>query len=153
MHHEDSPDQTTGMSGRLEGIVAEFAEAEPRERLELLLEYCDRLPELPPRYRALRDAGVNRVDECQTPVFLRVELVEGRVLIHADVAETAPTVKGFLALLVDAFSGATPEEVTSVRPDLLVRLGLIEALGMVRMRGLSAILGRIRAEAARACAM
>jgi cysteine desulfuration protein SufE len=84
------------------------------------------------------------VHECQTPVYLWVEVQDGRVQLYADVAPEAPTVKGYVAILVEAFSGATPDEVLSVKPDLLGRLGLVEALGMMRMRGLGALLNRVR---------
>src|SRR5262245_141172 len=93
---------------KLDKIAAEFAELEPRERLELLLEFAEGLPELPPQYQAQRDAGEHRVHECQTPVFIWVELVDRRLKICAYVAPEAPTVKGFVGILVDAFSGGAP---------------------------------------------
>jgi cysteine desulfuration protein SufE len=96
---------------KLDDIVAEFADLEPRERLELLLEFAENLPPLPERYQAERDAGMHRIVECQTPTFIWVELVDGRAQIHADVAPEAPTVKGFVGILVDAFNGQTPETV------------------------------------------
>lgn len=132
------------VAGRLEEIAAEFADLEPRERLELLLEFADNLPKLPPHYQRLRDAGENRVHECQTPVYLWVVEQDGRLQVYADVAEEAPTVKGFVAVLVEALSGASPEEAGQIPPDLLNRLGLIEALGMMRMQGLGAIVQRVR---------
>ena len=65
--------------------------------------------------------------------------------IDADVAPEAPTVKGFVSLLVDIFSGATPEpSVWPSTPIWCSRFGLAEALGMVRMRGLHAIAQHIR---------
>ncbi|HVA46455.1 MAG TPA: SufE family protein [Pirellulales bacterium] len=131
---------------RLDEIAEEFAELTPRERLELLLDFAEGLPELPEPLRAERDRGEHRVHECMTPVYLWVQDENGHVRIYADVAPEAPTVKGFVGILVDAFSGATPEEVLRVPADVLRRLGLLEALGMVRMRGLSAILNRIRAD-------
>src|SRR5215831_19559083 len=88
---------------KLDEIVAEFADLDPRERLELLLEFAENLPPLPERYQAQRDAGLHRVPECQTPVFIWVELIDGNVHIDADVAPEAPTVKGFVGILVDAF--------------------------------------------------
>jgi cysteine desulfuration protein SufE len=74
----------------------------------------------------------------------------GRVHVHAYVAPEAPTVKGFVSLLSDIFSGATPEEVAAFEPDLVRRFGLVDALGMVRMRGLHAIAHHIRQKVARA---
>lgn len=140
-------------SEKLSAIVDEFADLEPRERLLMLLDYAESFPPLPERYHAARAAGEHRVHECQTPVFLWVELADGRVQIHGDVAPEAPTVKGFVGLLIDAFSGATPAEVLATPTDVLQRLGLVDALGMMRMRGLSAVLGRIRAEVARAAGL
>jgi cysteine desulfuration protein SufE len=132
------------LNERIDEIAGEFAELAPRERLELLLEFAEKLPPLPPEYAAQRDAGLNRVHECQTPVFLFTDVENGRVRVHADVAPEAPTVKGFVSILIDLFSGASPEEVLALDADLVGRFGLVEALGMVRMRGLHAIAHHIR---------
>ncbi len=140
-------------AGKLDSIIEQFAELEPRERLELLLEFAEGLPPLPERLQSEAQRAEHRVHECQTAVFLWIEVVEGRVQISAEVAPEAPTVMGFVGILVDAFSGATPDEVLAAPADLLQRLGLIEALGMVRMRGLQAILTRIRREVALAAAV
>jgi cysteine desulfuration protein SufE len=137
---------------RAEAISAEFADLDPRERLELLLEFAEKLAPLPPHYAAERDAGLNRVHECQTPVFLWVDLEDGRVRVHADAAPEAPTVKGFVSLLADIFSGATPDEVAAFQPNLVERFGLAQSLGMVRMRGLQAIAHHIRRKVAEAAA-
>lgn len=140
------------MISKLDELIEEFAELEPRERLELLVEFSDDLPPLPPRLQSEREAGCNRVEECQTEVHLWVERRNGSVQVFADVAPEAPTVKGFVALLVDACSGESPENVQNVPSDLVQQLGLVDALGMVRMRGLTGILARIREAARRAAA-
>ncbi len=142
------PAEQGSVESRLDKIAEEFADLEPRERLELLLDFAEGLPPLPAEYEARKQAGENRVHECQTPVFLWVELHNGKVQVFADVAPEAPTVKGFVAILVEAFSGATPEDVLSVKPNLLARLGLQDALGMTRMRGLNAVLSRLRGHVA-----
>ena len=135
---------------KLEELKQEFDELDVRDRLETLLEFSDTMPDLPERFRARRDAGENRVHECQTPVYMWVEVVNGHVEIYADVPRDAPTVRGFISLLVASLFGATPGDVLAVKPTLLAELGLIEALGMVRMRGLHAILHRIKSEVHRA---
>jgi cysteine desulfuration protein SufE len=140
------------VSERIEGIIAEFAELEPRERLELLLEFAEKLAPLPPEYQAQRDAGMNRVHECQTPVFLWTEIVDGKVRILADVAPESPTVKGFVSILSDLYTSADPAEVLAAPVDIVQRFGLTEALGMVRMRGLQAIAHHMRSKIADACA-
>lgn len=145
-------DSPSPLAARLAEIIEEFRDAEPRERLELLLELANSLPPLPPELAAQRDAGMHRVHECQTPVFLWIGVSEGRVTIQADVAPESPTVKGFVALLAEAFGGATPEQVLATPPDLIQQLGLTAALGMTRMRGLHAILHRVREEVRKAAA-
>ena len=134
----------------LEEIQDEFQAMDVRDRLEMLLEFSENLPELPERYCVKRDAGENRIHECQSPVFLWVELVDGGVQIYADVPRSAPTVRGFVGLLVATLSGATPAEILGLDPALLRQLGLVEALGMVRMRGLHAILHRLKTSVAAA---
>jgi cysteine desulfuration protein SufE len=86
---------------KLDQLHAEFAELEPRERLELLLEFAEGLPPLPPRLQAEKDAGSHRIPECMTPVFIWVEQHAGLVKVFADVAPEAPTVKGFVGILAD----------------------------------------------------
>lgn len=137
---------------KLAEAIAEFADYEPRERLEALLDFAEGLPPLPANYQALKDAGENRVHECMTPVYLWVEVSAGKVAVFGDVAPEAPTVKGFVGLLREAYDGATPAEVLATPADLLHRLGLVEALGMNRMRGLNAIVQRIRAGVLKATA-
>jgi cysteine desulfuration protein SufE len=129
---------------KLDQIIEEFAGLDPRERLELLAEFSDKLAPLPERFQSQKDRGDHRVHECQTPVFIWVELVDGRVKLYADVAPEAPTVKGFVSILEEAFTGATVDELLSAPTDLLQRLGLVQALGMMRMHGLQALLHHIR---------
>ncbi|MCL6502283.1 MAG: SufE family protein [Pirellulales bacterium] len=143
---------SAALGDRLEQLCQEFAGLDVRDRLELLLEYAESLPPLPERFAALRQDESHRVPECQTPVYLFTELEDGRLRLHAEVAPEAPTVKGFVAVLRELVTGALPAEVATLDVDLLRRLGLVEALGMVRMRGLHAVFQRIRNEARRLAA-
>jgi cysteine desulfuration protein SufE len=137
---------------RLEDIADVFQSVDTQMRLELLLEYSNRLPALPEAYHALRDAGLNMVHECQSPVFLMVGVEDGVVRVRADVPREAPTARGFTSVLVEAFDGADPADVAAAPPDILHRLGLAGLLGMQRTRGLSAIYARVRNEVARKAA-
>lgn len=135
---------------RLDTIAARLAAADRETRLQALLEYARKLPDLPERLKAARGEGVGQVHECQTPVFLYVEVEGGRVAIHADVPRESPTVRGFLALLIRALAGATPADVAAVPDDLLERMKLAGDLGMTRTQGLTAILRRVKREVAAA---
>ena len=128
----------------LDSIIPRFKAADRSTRLETLLDYSRKLPPLPERLETEKERGEHRVHECQTPVFLWVELVDGKVHIHADVPRESPTVRGFISLLARTLEGATPEDVARLPDDLLDQLGLSETLGMTRTQGLTAILQRIK---------
>ena len=134
----------------IDEIAEPFQMMEPDMRLELLLEYAAELPPLPERYVEMRDAGLNMVHECQSPVFLMPEVEHdngaAQVRVYGDVPESAPTARAFTAILHEAFDGATPADVRAAPDDLLNRLGLDGLLGMQRTQGLSAIYQRLQAE-------
>jgi cysteine desulfuration protein SufE len=134
----------------LKSLIPRFQAADRETRLETLLDYSKKLAPLPQRYEAEKQLGHNRVDECQTPVFLWVEIDDGRVHIHADVPRESPTVRGFISLLARTLDNETPEAVAQLPLDLLDQLGLSETLGMTRTQGLTAILHRIKRSVASA---
>ena len=132
----------------LDSIVAELSEADRQERIELLIDFAKSLPPLPERLAAHKDAS-HRVEECQSPVYLFVELNGDRVALYADAPIEAPTVRGFVSLLTEGLNGATVEEILAVPNDLIDRIGLPEILGMLRVRGLHGVLRRLKAEVTR----
>ncbi len=134
----------------LETLIPRFQAADRNTRLETLLDYSKKLPPLPERFEAEKQLGHNRVHECQTPVFLWVEVAGGRVHIYADVPRESPTVRGFISLLARNLDGETPATVARIPNDLLDQLGLSETLGMTRTQGLTAILHRIKRSVASA---
>ena len=136
----------------LDSLIPRFKAADRQTRLETLLDYSKRLPPLPERYEAEKQQGHNRVHECQTPVYLWVEVDEGKVHSHADVPRESPTVRGFISLLARTLDNQTPEAVAQLPDDLLDQLGLSETLGMTRTQGLTAILNRIKRSVATASA-
>jgi cysteine desulfuration protein SufE len=138
-----------GVHERLGTIIGEFADLDGREKLELLLDFANGLPPLPPEYRARKETEDRRVHECQTPVFLWAEVADGKAKLVAEVAPEAPTVKGFVAILADAVNGRPAAEAAAALPeDMLERMGLADVLGILRSRGLRAIMGRVKRELA-----
>ena len=133
----------------LDALAEEFQMVDDETRLELLLDYAQQLPPLPEVYHPLRDAGLNMVHECQSPVFLMIEVKQGTVRLQADVPDEAPTARSFTTLMVKAFDGVAPQVVLDAPADILHRLGLTHLLGIQRTRGLRAIYQRIKNEVAR----
>ncbi|MCB9011667.1 MAG: SufE family protein [Actinobacteria bacterium] len=124
-------------------IVEDFA-ASPREmRLQMLLGYAQGLPDLPDRY-ADQDA-LERVQECQTPFFLAVEIDDDRrVSLFFDAPPEAPTTRGYAGILAEGLDGATVDEVLATPPDFFTGMGLAELISPLRLRGMSAILAHIK---------
>lgn len=128
----------------LSEIRDEFLELELRDRLTLLLEFAGELPELPERYRDHPDL-LERVEECQSPVFIFVEVGPDEVVhLHATAPREAPTTRGFASILVQGLAGLTAQEVLGVPEDYPQSLGLTEAVSPLRLRGMSALLGRTK---------
>jgi cysteine desulfuration protein SufE len=127
---------------KLDRYISRFRAADRATRLETLLDFAQRLPPLSAERQERKENF--RVPECQTPVFLWVDVEGGTVTISADVPRESPTVRGFVSLLVHGLEGATPAEVAALPDDLLHSLGLDETLGMMRTQGLTAIVRRIK---------
>lgn len=129
----------------LQRAVDDFRSLEEPDRLQLLLEYADDLPELPARY-ADHPELLERVAECQSPVYLFVELDDDTDAVHphATAPAEAPTTRGFASILVRGFDGASPEQVLAVPADMPRMLGLDRAVSPLRLRGMSGMLARIQ---------
>jgi len=140
----------SGADARLAAIIGEFADLDSREKLELLLDFAAGLPPLPPEYEGRKRVEDRRVHECQTPVFLWAERRGETAMLVAEVAPEAPTVKGFVAILADAINGRPVSEAAAIPDDILERMGLADVLGILRARGLRAILARVKRELAAA---
>jgi cysteine desulfuration protein SufE len=129
---------------KLQRIVDLFAGAPKDLRLEALLEYSRKLPPLPEGLAGHREA-MEQVVECQTPFFLATEVdADRRVHVFFDCPREAPTTRGFAGLLHAGLDGATVEEVLDTPDDFYTRMGLAEAISSLRLRGMGAILGRLK---------
>jgi len=125
-------------------LIADFSELSKNERLTLLLEFSDNLPELPARYAEHPDL-LERVEECQSPVYLFVEVDENSdVHLFFSAPAEAPTTRGFASVLAEALDGCSTETVLAVDPDFPDQLGLTEAVSPLRINGMRAMIARIK---------
>lgn len=135
---------TEALPPRLADIREEFLALGTRDRLQLLLEFSQELPELPERYRDHPDL-LERVEECQSPVFIFVDVEgDGIVHLHATAPPEAPTTRGFASILVQGLAGLTAHEVLDVPDDYPNTIGLTEAVSPLRIRGMTGILARTK---------
>ena len=125
-------------------IRSDFRELGIKDRLQLLLEFSNELPELPEQYQNHPDL-FERVEECQSPVFIFVEIDDQKVVhLWATAPKEAPTTRGFASILVQGLAGLTVDEVLAVPDDYPSDLGLTEAVSPLRIRGMTALLGRTK---------
>ena len=114
------------------------------DRLVMLLEFANELPELPERYRDHPDL-LERVEECQSPVYLFVEVDDENIVhLYATAPKEAPTTRGFASILTQGLAGLTVDQVLAVPEDYPLTIGLTEAVSSLRIRGMMALLGRTK---------
>ena len=134
----------TELPSRLAELVEDFSEVSVKDRLQLLLELSEELPALPDRYAGHRE-DMEQVHECQTPLFLAVE-VDGDKIVHLffDAPLEAPTTRGFASIMHTGLDGQSADTVLDIPGDFYLKLGLAEAVSPLRLRGMSAMLTRIK---------
>jgi cysteine desulfuration protein SufE len=124
-------------------VVDDFQLIGDADRLMLLLEYSERLPEPPEEYRDNPEL-LERVDECQSPVFIAVAGSSKRVELIFSAPREAPTTRGFAALLYEALNELPASEILSLHEDFPNELKLEKLISPLRMRGIRGMLARIK---------
>jgi cysteine desulfuration protein SufE len=132
------------LNPRLQEIAEEFGAVGDRDRLQLLLEFSEDLPPLPARYAEHRDR-LEPVPECQSPLFLAVEVDDDAVVhLFFDAPREAPTTRGFAGILYAGLDGLGADEVLQTPGEFSSQLGLQDLVSPLRLRGMGAMLARIK---------
>jgi cysteine desulfuration protein SufE len=129
---------------KLDEYLAEFEGLDTEERLEMLIDFGETLPPLQPEHVVLKNQGECRVQECQTEVFLHVAVVDNEVQLAAYVPEKSPTVRGFVAMLVNGLNGLSVQDVLAIPDNMPERLQLRSVLGMTRFRGFMGVVAVLK---------
>lgn len=124
-------------------IVEEFGLMPDAEKLQLLLEYSEGLPEIPAKFGENPEL-MERVEECQAPVFIAVEGNESAVELYFSAPREAPTTRGFAAVLHAALNAKTAQEIIDLDDDFPGQLGLEKLISPLRVRGMRGMLFRIK---------
>lgn len=133
----------TTMPTRLVEIIEDFELSEGREKIEMLVDYSERMSPLPEQIAQNRNT-MEEVPECMTPVFVAAETVDGGMRFYFDVPPESPTVRGFASILSQGLDGASPEQVLAVPNDFFYRMGLEQVLTMQRLKGFTSILAHMK---------
>lgn len=130
-----------------EQIVEDFQALGPQDRVQLLIEFSDNLPELPEHLREHPEL-LEPVPECQSPIFLHVEVdgdgASAATRVYFSAPPEAPTTRGFAGILAEGLQGLTAGSVLGVPTDVTNMLGLAEVISPLRLRGMAGMLARIK---------
>jgi len=138
------PVSGAALNPRLQEIVDDFGSVPDKDRLQLLLEFSQELPALPERYAAHRDR-MEPVPECQTPLFLAVEVEPDEIVrLFFDAPAESPTTRGFASILHAGLDGLDADEVLATPAEFSSQLGLADLVSPLRLRGMAAMLARIK---------
>ena len=129
---------------RLQEIAEDFGAVAGKERLQLLLEFSRELPPVPDRYAERRDL-LEQVPECQSPLFLAAEVADDdTVHLFFEAPPEAPTTRGFAGILHAGLDGLPADEILDTPGEFSSQLGLQDLVSPLRLRGMAAMLARIK---------
>ncbi len=124
---------------RQDRIVAEFAKFTGWEdRYKKLIELGKTLPDLPEE----KKTEEAKVKGCQSQVWMHARFHDGRVIFEAD--SDAILVRGLVALLLQVYSDAPPDEIISTPPDFVREIGLETKLSPSRSSGLFSMIKQMK---------
>lgn len=142
------------MNDRLAAIADLFQTVEAADRPSLLAEYAGRLAPLPPALQRAVDAGLGRVHECETPLFVFPAVRDGQVHVYAYAPPQSATARAFAALLAELLEGQPPEAASALpdAPQLIRMLGLERILVARRQVGVQGLIRAVKESVAQAAA-
>ena len=130
------------MPEALAEVVADFRDVEGQDKLKLLLEFADELPPLP---ADLEEAAMEPVPECQSPLFMHVDAEDPeKVRLYFTAPAEAPTTRGFASILATGLDRQPAADILAVPDDFYSDLGLAALISPLRLRGMAAMLARIK---------
>ena len=122
-----------------EEIIAEFDVFDDwLDKYNYLIELSSDLPILDPKYKTNEYV----INGCQSKVWLRADLVDGKVRFTAD--SDAIITKGIVSLLIRVLSDQDPEEIMNSDLVFIDRIGLRANLSPTRSNGLLSMVKQMK---------
>lgn len=122
-----------------EKLIKEFEQfTEWEDRYKHVIELGRRMKPISEEYKTDK----YKLDGCQSQVWIHAKLEDGKIFFEAD--SDAAIVKGLIAILIEVYSGHSPEEILSNPPDFLTKIGIDKHLSPTRKNGLAAMMKQIQ---------
>ena len=120
-------------------VIEEFSDfTDWMDKYQLLIDLGNEQPPLDAKYKI----ESNRIDGCQSRVWLQADYTDGKIFFTAE--SDALIVKGIVALLIRVLSGHTPQEILDADLYFIDKIGLKDHLSPTRSNGLLAMVKQIR---------
>jgi len=120
-------------------IIKEFEQfTDWEDKYKRIIELGRKLPAINNAYKTDK----YKLSGCQSQLWINAKLEDGKIIFEAD--SDAAIVKGLIALLIKIYSGHTPEEILTSRPEFIKKIGIDNHLSPTRNNGLSAMMKQIQ---------
>lgn len=127
------------LSEKMQIIVSDFQSCLNWEnKYEKLIQYGKQLKSLPD----VDKTEDLKVKGCQSQVWIKAELREGKVYFLGD--SDALLVKGLVALVLQVYSGESPQDILTQEPTFLKEIGLDVGLSPSRSNGLYSMIKQVK---------
>ncbi len=103
-----------------------------------LMDLGKKLPAMPEEYKTEEYI----VKGCQSKVWLFPSFVEGKVYFEAD--SNTEITKGLVSLLVEIWSGQTPEDILNSELFFIEKIGMSRMIGSQRSNGFTSMIKQIK---------
>jgi cysteine desulfuration protein SufE len=120
-------------------IVEDFNQFDDwMDKYALLIDLGNSLEPIDEKYKIPQ----NIIEGCQSRVWLNAEMKDGKVIYSGE--SDAILVKGIVALLLQVYSGQTPQDILDTELYFVEKIGLKEHLSPTRSNGLLAMIKQMR---------
>ena len=125
--------------------------ADRTERIQTLIDLAERFEEVPPEIARRPFSSLNEVPACESEAyFFEERRPDGTLTFHFAVENPQGiSAKALAVILEESLSGAPPEQVAAVQPDIIYRIFGPE-LSMGKSMGLMGMVGMVQAAAKKA---
>lgn len=124
---------------KTEKIVDEFSQFDDwMDKYNLLIDLGKNLPMIDPKNKTKN----NLISGCQSQVWLHAEFTDGLIIFTAD--SDAVITKGIVNLLIQVFSGHTPDELLNADTSFIDEIGLKDHLSPTRSNGLVSMIKQMK---------
>lgn len=119
-------------------LVDEFEMFEDwMSRYEHVIDLGRQLPDFPEQWKT----EANKIQGCQSQVWLNMEMREGKM--HIDGTSDASIVSGLVAIVLRVYSDQAPSDILNTKPDFINDIGFNDHLSPTRSNGLHSMLRSI----------